>query len=541
MQRLMSSILKFLYINLFLFLGLSQVLAQNFSSSNLPLVVINTNGKQISDDPKIIASMGIIWNGPGKRNTLNDPKNNYNGNIAIEWRGSSSQMFPKKGYGFETKSSALIDVDVSLLGMPDENDWVLYAPYTDKTMIRDVLTYTLDASLGHWSPRCRFVELFLNGSYEGVYVLMEKIKRNKNRVDIAKLLTTDNTGENLTGGYIIKIDKTTGGGGEGWSSTFNNVVGRTFYQYDYPKAKEITSIQKSYIQAYIRNMEYALNAENYTFAGNYHEFLNDSSFIDFMIINELAKNVDGYRLSSYLYKGKNDRVNCGPIWDFNLTYGNADYYNGWRTDGFQYNAFLGNDGWQNPFWWNKLMKDPDYVKKLKRRWSSLRKNELSNQRVSFVIDSLTSLISEAKDRNYQRWTGVIGIDIWPNYFVGNSYTEEVNWMKNWVSLRLTWLDQQWPYDFTGTDGQLASLSYSIFPNPFSDRLTIQFHTLQHGDGYAEIYGTNGSLLRKSRVVISNGQIQLEFSYKKEINPGVYILRIICDNKILLTQKIVKTL
>jgi hypothetical protein len=535
----MSSILKFCLITLPFFLVFLNVSGQSFSSSNLPLVVISTNGQQIYDDPKIIASMGIIWNGPGKRNTLNDPKNNYDGKISIEIRGSSSQMFPKKGYGFETKSSALVDIDVSLLGMPEENDWVLYAPYTDKTMIRDVLTYTLDASLGYWSPRCRFVELFLNGSYEGVYVLMEKIKRNKNRVDIAKLLTTDNSGENLTGGYIIKIDKTTGGGGEGWQSDFNNAIGRTYYQYDYPKAKEITSFQRSYIQTYIRNMEYALNAENFTYAGNYHEFLNDSSFIDFMIMNELAKNVDGYRLSSYLYKGKNDRVNCGPLWDFNLTYGNADYYNGWLTYGFQYEANLWNDGWQNPFWWNKLLKDPEYVKKLKKRWSLLRKKELSNQRVTFVIDSLTTLISEARIRNYQRWTGVIGFKIWPNYYVGTSYTDEVNWMKSWVSNRLTWLDMQWPYDFTGTSEQMAFQSHSVFPNPFYDQLSVQLSFDINANGYAEIYQADGKLMVKRMIEIRNGKIFLNLNETKDLKKGIYLLRVTSNNKVLLNEKVVK--
>ena len=318
--------------------------AQTFTSSNLPLVVLNTNGQIIIDDPKINATMGIIWNGPGKRNTLSDPKNDFNGNISIEIRGSSSQGFLKKSYGFETKSIDLVDMDVSLLGMPAETDWVLYAPYTDKTMIRDVFTYTMDASLGHYSPRCRYVELFLNGKYEGVYVLMEKIKRNTNRVDIAKLLITDTTGENLTGGYIIKIDKITGGGGGvGWYSDYSNVYGKTYYQYEYPKSNEITIEQKSYIQSYVRGMEKALYLEKFTGTGSYHEYLNDSSFIDFMIINEFAKNVDGYRLSSYLYKGKNKMMNCGPIWDFNLTYGNADYYNAWTTTGFQYKADLGAD------------------------------------------------------------------------------------------------------------------------------------------------------------------------------------------------------
>ena len=535
----MSSTFKLTFTFLFIFFSFFISYAQTFTSSNLPLVVINTNGQTIIDDPKIFADMGIIWNGPGKRNKLSDPKNNFNGKIGIEIRGSSSQMFPKKSYGFETKSNDLIDIDVPLLDMPEENDWILYAPYTDKTMIRNVMTFTLDASLGHYSPRCRFVELFLNGNYQGVYVLMEKIKRNKNRVDIAKLTTIDNSGEDLTGGYIIKIDKQTGGGGEGWYSDYSNNVGKTYYQYDYPKYKEITSSQINYIQTYTRNMEKSLYLEKYSGTGNYHEFLNDTSFIDFMIINELAKNVDGYRLSSYLYKGKNDLMNCGPLWDFNLTYGNANYYNGWITTGFQYQANLGTDSWQNPFWWNKLLKDPGYVKKLKKRWAWIRKNELSNQRISFVIDSLTNVIAEAQVRNYQRWP-ILGTYIWPNYnYAGNNYNSEVSWMKNWITQRLAFLDQSWPYNFTENENRLASFPNSVFPNPFNDRLNIQLNSSKNGVGYAEIFNTAGLLIWKDNIAIQNGQFRLEFSGNNSFKEGIYVLKITSNGSALLTEKIIK--
>ena len=514
-----------------------------FNSSNLPLVIINTNGQLIIDDPKIIADMGIIWNGPGKRNSLSDPKNNYNGKIGIELRGSSSQMFPKKSYGVETKSNSLVTTDFPLLDMPEENDWILYAPYTDKTMIRDVLTYTLDASFGHWSPRCRFVELFLNGSYEGVYVLMEKIKRNKNRVNIAKLTTTDNSGADLTGGYIIKIDKTTGSSGAGWYSNYSNVSGNTYYQYDYPKIDVITSSQRTYIQNYTKSMETALYQEKYTGTGSYHDFLNDSSFVDFMIINELAKNVDGYRLSSYLYKGKNERMNCGPIWDFNLGYGNANYYNGWTPYGFQYQTDLTQspgvpDSWQTPFWWNKLLVDPTYVKNLKKRWVTLRKKELSDQRITFVIDSLTNVIAEAKDRNYQRWP-ILGQWIWPNYYVGSNFNMEVSWMKNWITDRLSYLDYQWPYNFTGTGDNLVSQTHSVYPNPFSDQLTIRLSPDDNGVGWAEIYSMSGSLLQKSTAEIQSGVIQLVFSGRNTLSSGLYVLKISQNNRVLLTEKVVR--
>ncbi len=161
--------------------------AQTFTSSNLPIVIINTNGFAIADEPKITADMGIIHNGVGVRNNLIDPQNNYNGKIGIEVRGSSSQMFPKKQYSIELRDGLGAGVAASLLGMPVEEDWVLFAPYNDKSLMRDVLAYKLARDMGRYAPRTRYCEVVLNGDYLGIYILMEKVKRDKNRVDIANL------------------------------------------------------------------------------------------------------------------------------------------------------------------------------------------------------------------------------------------------------------------------------------------------------------------------------------------------------------------
>lgn len=467
----MSLRLKILFLVLICFFSLILLVNfyhgdddHSFTSSNLPLVFINTKGKTITDEPKIKATMGIVWNGPGQRNAISDPKNDYNGNISIEIRGSTSQLFPKKSYGFETRATNLNNKDVSLLGLPHESDWILYGAYSDKTLIRDVLTYTLDASMGHYSPRCRYVELFMNGKYEGVYVLMEKIKRNKQRVDIAKLLPNDLSGDSLTGGYIIKIDKTTGSTGEGWYSDYINNTNHTFYQYEYPKSSDISLEQKNYIHSYIRSMEKALYAEKYTGTGSYHEFLNDSSFVDYLIINELSKNIDGYRLSSYLYKGKNDKMNCGPIWDFNFAYGNCFYYDGESPTGFVYQADYSGDKWQVPFWWTKLMQDQAFVQKVKTRWSEVRRHELSTPRINQVTDSLISLLSEARVRNYKRWKKVIGKKVGPNYYVGPTYDAEVLWMKNWITQRLAFLDKQWRFNLAPNENLQATKADRIIGN-----------------------------------------------------------------------------
>jgi CotH protein. len=154
--------------------------------------------------------MKVIWNGDGQRNNITDPPNHYNGKIGIELRGSSSQSFPKKGYAVETRDSAGENLNVELMGFPAENDWVFNATYNDKSLMRDVLVYDAARKTGRYASRSRYFELVVNGDYKGLYILFEKIKRDKNRVAIKGMEITDTSGVALTGGYIVKIDKLDG-------------------------------------------------------------------------------------------------------------------------------------------------------------------------------------------------------------------------------------------------------------------------------------------------------------------------------------------
>ena len=192
--------------------------AQEFTASHLPIVLIDTEGREIVNDPKIEARMRIVDNGPGATNRVTDPPNAYDGFIGIEIRGSSTQMFPKKQYGVETRDAEGDNLSVTLLGLPKENDWILYAPYTDKSLVRNVLAYTLARRLGRYATRLKWCELVLNGQYAGVYLLFEKIKQDKNRVAITGLDPEDTSGDAVTGGYIVKIDKWEGSGNERWAS-----------------------------------------------------------------------------------------------------------------------------------------------------------------------------------------------------------------------------------------------------------------------------------------------------------------------------------
>lgn len=471
--------------------GFTVVGAQTFTSSNLPILVINTNGQTIKDEPKIVASMGIIDNGPGVINNLTDPFNNYNGKIGIEIRGSSSQMFPKKQFGIELIDDLGAGVSAPLLGMPAEEDWVLFAPYNDKSLMRDALAYKLGRDLGRYAPRTRFCEVMINGSYEGVYVLIEKIKRDNNRVDINKLNVDENSGDNLTGGYIIKLDKSTGSDIGGWVSTFpppgRNGTQSIFIQYDYPKAADITSQQKTYIQQFMASFEGALAGTSFTDPVNgYSRYIDVNSFVDFFIANEISKNVDGYRLSTYLHKQRDSdggKLNMGPIWDFNLGFGNANYCTqgnpeGWVTN---FNSVCSQDFWLIPFWWNRLNQDPAYRSKLAARWSSLRADQYQTTKLISYIDSIYTVLNfvlpgestSAQQRNFQRWP-VLGQYVWPNYYVGPTFQSEVTWLKDWITNRLNWMDNNMPGVITSTSENNPGLSVSVFPNPFSKEITINY-------------------------------------------------------------------
>ena len=299
------------------------ILSQEFES-NLPIISIHTGGNEILDENRIICDMGII-NHDDKLNNLSDLFNNYNGKISIELRGSSSQqLFPKKSYSFETQTLKGNNNNVSLLDLPKENDWILYGPYSDKTLIRNNLTYFLSREMGNYAPRSKYCELFINDEYRGIYMLTEKIKRDKNRVNIKEVEDGD-----LTGGYIIKIDKLTDAPeNASWCSSMTNFNNDPIcFQYHYPKADEITIDQKTYIENYMNDIQNSIeelsqNQTNIELVEN----IEFTSFIDYLIISELSKNVDGYRLSTFLYKDSdenNGKLNMGPVWDYNLSFGRS--------------------------------------------------------------------------------------------------------------------------------------------------------------------------------------------------------------------------
>ena len=528
----------------------------NLTSSNLPIVIIDTQGQEIPNEPKISATMQIVANGPGVRNDINGPYNDYDGPIGIELRGSSSIQFEKKSYGIEIWDEFNNDTTASILGMPKESDWVFHGPYSDKSLMRNFLAFKLGRELGRYASRTRFVELILNNNYQGVYLVLEKIKRDKNRVDIAKLNEDENSGDDVTGGYIIKIDKFDGSNtGEGWTSLyrppgFKNADQVIYFQYDYPKPRNITEPQMHYIQDYVTAFENALQLRpSADLVTGYKSFIDLNSFVDYAIINELSRNVDGYRLSTFLYKDKdsNDRkLYIGPIWDYNLGFGNADYYDASEIEGWawniNFNSEASTDYWLVPFWWQRFQSDPEYVELLKNRWSELRNGPFSTENILFLIDSTATALDEAQIRNFQRFN-ILNSYVWPNNFVGGSYAAEIDYLKTWISTRLSWLDQAIDQIVTALPrNNLQAEILKVGPNPFSNELSFKL-AKPNSTFEIEIYNMLGDQVID---ITPNHKTYKEiFTWNgkdisgDDLNPGIYILLIKENSIIVENKKIIK--
>lgn len=496
----------------FLFFLLVQVFlhAQTLTSSNLPIIIINTNGQTIPDDPKITADMGIIFNGENVRNNVTDPFNHYNGKIGIEIRGQSSQMFPMKSYSLELRDASGNSLDKSLFGMPKEADWVLYAPYTDKTLMRNFLAYTMSNELGRWAAHCRFVEVVINGDYKGIYVFMERIKRGSGRVKIEKMSATDISGDAVTGGYIFSLDKEP----NGWFSpyvapgSFNQ--NKRQYSYVYPKPENIVQAQKDYIKSYVDSFEHALAGSDFQDKTNgVRKFADLSSFIDYFIVNEVSRNVDGYRLSTFFYKdrnSKNRKIIAGPVWDYDLAFRNANYCDGSKTIGWAYqfnNVCPGDGAGLIPFWWEKFMLDTAFVSDLRCRWKAVRQNVISDQHLNHIIDSIVTLTNEARQRHFQRWP-VLGQYIWPNpQPIASTYEGEITYLKEWLTNRLFWIDHNIPNAGTCEDWEditTETLLVNIYPNPNNGTdHTIRVKTKESQKINLDVFDVMGRLVHSQNI------------------------------------------
>jgi hypothetical protein len=521
----------YLLLLFFLLLSSTSNSQVTLDSTNLPIVGIYTFNTPIPDTPKITALMGIIDNGYNVINHVSDTTRTYSGYIGIEQRGSISQAwwFLQKSYGLETRDSLGNDSDAVIMNMPIESDWVLYSPYDDRTLLRNVLTYNLSSQMGYYAPRTRYCELLLmdasTWNYKGVYVLMEKIKRDNNRVDIAKLDEDDNAGDSLTGGYIFAVDSNINAADSGFFSLNQPDL---FYSYKYPKGEDITLQQEAYLQAYVDSFELSTTAPNFADPVNgYRKYMVDTTFMDFLFIQELSKNVDCYKRSAYLFKDKDSnggRLRAGPVWDFNSAWHNtaicADYhsYTGWAI--LQW-CWV-NASFPVPAWWYRFLQDTTFVNDMKCRWTHWRSNVLSTQNIFNEIDSIAAYVSQAQVREYTQ------------YGFTENYSVILDTFKTWISNRLNWIDANIGGTCTSTGiNELNTFnnSFSVHPNPTTGEFTIENYKDDPID--LTLYNSLGEIIFTKTISNKIQHLSLIES------PGAYFLNI-KSGKEVFTKKLVKT-
>jgi len=410
------------------------------TTGDVPLMVLNTNDQIINNQSRINAEIQIMYHDSNEKNFINRHNFDFIGRLSIKIRGKSSQGFPKKQYSIEIIDDEGNDLNASLLGMPREADWILAAPYSDKTLMRNVLAFEMSNQMGAYASRTRFVELFINdredliieGGYNGVYVLTERIKRDSNRVNIQKLEPDD---VDISGGYLLEIssiDRLKEN-----ESFFTTEKGTTFINI-YPDNNRITTEQKEWIASYVNELEIIIFSNNFfDEEEGYTKYIDTDSLVNYMIINELFKNRGIFWASTYLHKDKNGKLMVGPIWDFNLSAGKkgttleANNTLGWR--------------YEDKLWIDRIFQDESFVSEFINKWKYYRNNSISDENINYIIDQNVRILDDAQIRNFKKWD-TLGKGVWPSCPpIPDTYEEEIEKLKNWFFKRTKWIDENIDY------------------------------------------------------------------------------------------------
>ena len=458
---------------------------------DLPIIFVDTKGKCLDKNvtEKIPATMKVL---DGKTNNVADSAKGTLYDIGIKVRGQSSAMFPKPGYSIEIRDEKGEGMDVSMFELPPADDWVLHGPYVDKSMLRNALAYWLFRQAGRYAPRTKHFDLYINGVYRGVYVMVEKIKRGKYRVNVSKLKEDDIAGDSLTGGYIWAFDKVgtnTGGAGSDnqggiQAEGFNTSDGLNVILH-YPKKKAIQPKQEEYLKNYLNDLEALFkNGKN---GDGYDKYVDVGSAVDYVLHQEITNNGDSYWCSFFLHKPKNKTnkqgiytegtVTLGPPWDFNLAMSNGGMMGGsgnkWQIEskgggggggwggGFGFGGGMGS--LKAPNWLIGLWKRSDYQSEMKKRWAELRSGVWHTKVMDAYLDSMKTYLTKAAERNFKRWpnlgqnSGQGDRDPEPMKYCNNSggnggmgmggnnantWDGEVEHLRKKMKERMKWMDQQ---------------------------------------------------------------------------------------------------
>jgi len=491
-------------------------LASNLQSvsSDLPIVIVDTQDQRVVYGTYKRAFAVFIDTGADGRARMNAPVD-FAGRSGIKTRGRSTAGAPKHSYGFETWGPDDLDRDVSLLGLPAESDWVLYAPYRfDRALINNAFMFELSNRIGRYAVRTRFVEMYLNtnggkvsaSDYVGLYIFMEKIKRGPERVDVENLNPWDWAEPQINGGYMLKIDRADSGDRGFRTALGNPRYGDGTLCYVDPKEDEITDAQSAWIRGYLDAFEAALYGHDFTDPNaGYARFIDVNSFIDHNLLNMLAMNVDALRLSTHLHKARNGKLEMGPLWDFDRSLDSTDGRDNnprsWHGtgDGTDYHHYV---------WWNRLFEDQDFWQRYIDRWFDLRQGTFGTPQINGLIDAMADEIRKAQVRNESKWTNAR-----PRY---GGFQGEINQLKDWLATRTAWVDGQFvlPPRCTPSEGYVAP-TQGLRLDHAGDAGTI-YYTLDGSDprvfGPSELAERYGLLEENAakRVLVPTGPVNADW-------------------------------
>ena len=437
-------------------------------SSDLPVILLhNLAGGGLSasmpaEDQSVIVMTFEPVN--GRTSLTNPPTLVSRGGFNI--RGSSTAWVAQYNLALETWDEYNQDRAVEFLGMPAESDWVLFSQnWYDPSYLHNPLAHQLSRDIGRYSARTRFAEVFLNtaggqvtfswpayGNYFGLYTIEEKVKCDNNRVDITKLEPQETSATAITGGYLLKIDRA-----DADERTFNDsyLQGSIVYQ-DPPGLEMVTTArqaQRNYITGYFSQFGAALWGNSYTNpVTGYAAYIDVDSWLDHSILNVLTFNVDALRLSGYFFKDRGKKIEMGPLWDFDRSLGSPDGrpFNPrlWRVQasGDQGTDFFGNPNLLGVRWWQRLFTDPDFWQGWIDRWTDLRRDAFSTNRLYAWVDTLGNQARQAQTRQVQRWSGESvprsGIASANGYWYSfpGTYQGELDFLKRWLGDRVDFID-----------------------------------------------------------------------------------------------------
>jgi len=377
--------------------------------TGLPRILINTDNAPIVSKEDYVAGFVSVKGGLGFEDLEAQE-------MKIKGRGNSTWDHPKKPFQLKFSDKT------AMLTMAKDKKWLFLAEYSDKSLIRNKIALDLGAmSRLDYTPKGEYAEVFLNNEYNGTYLITQKVEVKSNRLNLP-----DN-------GYLIEIDQDHRVDADDvffQPTIYTQRYGSNVFNIKEPSV-DYNTAAFNLIKDYINNFEAALFGVNFKDAQvGYQAYIDVPSFIDWYLIQEIAKSVDAQWYSSiYFNYVPGDKIKMGPLWDFDLSFGNVDYADSRYSEGFWVKENL---------WYKRLFEDPVFENKVKERFLYFYNN--SNV-ILDKIDEYGEHLERSQAQNYQKWP-TLGTYVWPNPVYFDTHIEEVVHLKEWIAKRMEWLHSE---------------------------------------------------------------------------------------------------